>query len=990
MAFIYDLSDTWNNAGISFNGIKLNATDTASAAGSKLLDLQISGVSKFNVGKTGTVTATGIIESTVGGFRFPDGTTQITRGVGSVTSVDGSITVSGTTTVDLSVATAGYTSNVLMPIRNTTGATLTKGTAVYISGATGQISTVTKAIANSDPTSAQTLGLVAADIANNANGNVTLIGTITNLNTSAYTDGQQLYLSPTTAGTLTATKPYAPNHLVYMAVVEHAHPTQGKLFVKVQNGYEMDELHDVSAQSPSNGQTIVYNSVSGLWEKNTVSLTAGVNGTLPVANGGTGVSTLTSGYLVKGNGTSAASASVIYDNGTNVGIGTASASYKLDVNSAATPAVRTTGPDGVYTDLTNGTGTLRLQVSSSSCFIGSASNGPLAFNTNSAERMRIEAAGNVGIGTSAPGTKLEVSATSAGATVEVLRLSNVGSGANAQAQIKFYAASTFYGSISGGYGAAAPQMTFNLPVSGNYVWQTSGTERMRLDSAGNVGIGVTPSAWGANRSALDMGTNAYVGGITRTNLMANVYFDGTDFRYKSTGAAGVFQIFGNSFLWQAAASGTAGNTLGLSGTMTLDATGSLGLGITPSAWNRAAIEVGVAGCALTRDTRDLILTSNAYVDAGGWKYAATTGASRYDNAVGTHRWFTAPSGTAGAAIGFTQAMTLDVTGSLTVGTTISTYGYANNPSIELNGTDGATIGLKKGNAAGSYISHSNNLNIFNTTANAIVLATSSTERMRITSGGNVGIGTAAPVNEFEIYSSGSPRLAIRAPESITESIEIGFQYGTAANASTNTLAIIRAVPTQVDPNPLKADLSFSTNAGDSATERMRLDSAGNLLLGTTVNNGIFCIGAFSATGATQGYSVVDNGRTHRTSVDSASAASHYVFYNTNGAVGSISTSAMATVYNIASDARLKHDIVDAPEASSLIDAMQVRSFKWNADNSNQRYGFIAQELIEVAPEAVGQLEDPNSTMGVDYSKLVPMLVKEIQSLRARVAQLEGN
>jgi hypothetical protein len=155
----------------------------------------------------------------------------------------------------------------LAAVRNTTGATLTKGTAVYISGATGQISTVSKALATSDATSAQTLGLITSNLANNSNGYVTVIGLITNINTSAYTDGQQLYLSPTTAGTLTATKPYAPQHLVYVAIVEHAHPTQGKLFVKVQNGYEMDELHNVSAQSPTTGQTLVYNASTSLWEK---------------------------------------------------------------------------------------------------------------------------------------------------------------------------------------------------------------------------------------------------------------------------------------------------------------------------------------------------------------------------------------------------------------------------------------------------------------------------------------------------------------------------------------------------------------------------------------------------------------------------------------------------------------------------------------------------------------------------------------------------
>ncbi len=210
----------------------------------------------------------------------------------SATSSDGSIVVTQTgDNIDLVVSEASPASTLLAAVRNTTGATLTKGTAVYISGATGQRSTVSKALATGDATSAQTLGLITSDLANNSNGYVTVIGLILNINTSAYTDGQQLYLSPTTAGTLTATKPYAPQHLVYVAVVEYAHATQGKLFVKVQNGYELDELHNVSAQSPTTGQTIVWNSSTSLWEKNTVSLTAGVNGTLPIANGGTGQTT---------------------------------------------------------------------------------------------------------------------------------------------------------------------------------------------------------------------------------------------------------------------------------------------------------------------------------------------------------------------------------------------------------------------------------------------------------------------------------------------------------------------------------------------------------------------------------------------------------------------------------------------------------------------------------------------------------------------------
>ena len=222
----------------------------------------------------------------------------------TATSSDGSITVTQVgTNIDLTVSAASPASTLLTQVRNTTGATLTKGTVVYISGATGQIATVSKAIATGDATSAQTLGMITADLANNTNGYVTVFGLIEEIDTSAYTDGAQLYLSGTTAGAVTATKPSAPIHLVYVAVVEYAHPTHGKLLVKVQNGYELDEIHDVAISAPVTGQTIVYNASTSLWQNNTVSLTAGVNGTLPVANGGTGQTTYTDGQLLIGNST---------------------------------------------------------------------------------------------------------------------------------------------------------------------------------------------------------------------------------------------------------------------------------------------------------------------------------------------------------------------------------------------------------------------------------------------------------------------------------------------------------------------------------------------------------------------------------------------------------------------------------------------------------------------------------------------------------------
>ena len=86
---------------------------------------------------------------------------------------------------------------------------------------------------------------------------------------------------------------------------------------------------------------------------------------------------------------------------------------------------------------------------------------------------------------------------------------------------------------------------------------------------------------------------------------------------------------------------------------------------------------------------------------------------------------------------------------------------------------------------------------------------------------------------------------------------------------------------------------------------------------------------------------------------------------------------------------MKENIADAADAGSKIDAMQVRKFDWIADSSHQEYGFVAQELESVFSHAVHTAEDDMQTKGVDYASLVPMLVKEIQSLRARVAQLES-
>ena len=196
---------------------------------------------------------------------------------------NGTIAVTGAGTISQyirgngTLATFPTTTNealtLIREVYNNSGATLTKGTVVYISGGQGNLPTVTKAIANGDPTSAQTFGIVQSNITNMNNGYVVVAGGINDLDTQAYPDGTALYLSPTTAGAFTSTKPYAPYHMVYLGVVVRSHPTQGVIEVKIQNGYELDELHNVAAQNPDDGMILQYVASTSLWTKtNTIDL----------------------------------------------------------------------------------------------------------------------------------------------------------------------------------------------------------------------------------------------------------------------------------------------------------------------------------------------------------------------------------------------------------------------------------------------------------------------------------------------------------------------------------------------------------------------------------------------------------------------------------------------------------------------------------------------------------------------------------------------
>jgi hypothetical protein len=228
---------------LKYNGTTwVNGTDTDTG----LTSVGLSMPSAFSVANS-PLTANGTLSVTGAGT-----TLEYVRGDGSLATFP---------------TIAQEAQRLITEVYNSTGATLTKGSIVYINGGQGNLPTVTKAIATGDATSAQTYGVVQSDITNMNNGFVVAMGSLTNLDTQAYPVGTQLYLSGTTAGAWTSVKPYAPIHLVYVGIVVRSHPTQGIVEIRIQNGYELDELHDVSAQNPTNGDILQYVAATDLWTK---------------------------------------------------------------------------------------------------------------------------------------------------------------------------------------------------------------------------------------------------------------------------------------------------------------------------------------------------------------------------------------------------------------------------------------------------------------------------------------------------------------------------------------------------------------------------------------------------------------------------------------------------------------------------------------------------------------------------------------------------
>jgi hypothetical protein len=290
-----------------------------------------------------------------------------------------------------------------------------------------------------------------------------------------------------------------------------------------------------------------------------------------------------------------------------------------------------------------------------------------------------------------------------------------------------------------------------------------------------------------------------------------------------------------------------------------------------------------------------------------------------------------------------------------------------------NYTDGITLKKSGGNIYGIYPS-TNNLEFASVTGGNHI-ATFDYSGKVIVGGTSVQAGLT-PFAQLQVSNSTAGGIIINTE---TAGANNYARLMFTANSSSH-VGLIRY-------NTSSYAMEFYTND----TERMRFDSSGNLLLNRSaapsVSNasdfgwrpdlGTLYLNCNSATGP-----LILN----QTYPDTATR-NQIRFHRNEVQVGYIASSTTSTAYYTTSDERLKENITDAPAGN--IDDISVRSFDWKVDGSHQTYGMIAQELVEVAPEAVSEGDTDDDMWGVDYSKLVPMMIKEIQDLKAEVAALKG-
>jgi len=614
------------------------------------------------------------------------------------------------------------------------------------------------------------------------------------------------------------------------------------------------------------------------------------------------------------------------------------------------------------------------------------------------DTLFVDAANNrVGIGTTSPAYRLDVSA-AGGAIARFINGSSGGTPSTTHGEVIVESGEANMGIQLLGTATSNQKILFGdtgSSGSGQLVYDhtsnfmalyTSASERVRINSSGNVGIGTVPDTdWYTGVTALqldDAGSLSQNGGPGgRLVLALNAKQTGssyiTGWEYQQTDEASGYVQIGGEHFWWSAASGTADTAITWSERMRIDSSGKVGIGTSSPEGNLHVLSSS-AGTVTAPASFPLVLEGN--IVAGISVLTSNTGEGRI--------WFGDPDDNDVGRIEYahsTNAMTfrtnasdrmvIDSSGNVGIGTSSpgGKLSVAAGSGDIVSNLDGSPM-ITYRNGSGAWFhagKHpSNDAFVINSGATS-----TSTEFLRITNAGNVGIGTSSP--GYKLTVAGYSNVAS------ANKLAIGD------NANYQALIYMESANETLTIENTSDYAGRATIFKDNGTERMRIDASGRLLIDCTA----------TPSASVQGSMIEDYQQ--YSSVISTSARTHRFFINGNGTVGSISTSGSATSYNTSSDYRLKEDVQPMVGASDRLMALKPVNFAWKVDGSRVD-GFIAHEAQEVVPEAVTGEKDAVDAegnpeyQGIDQSKLVPLLtaalqeaLTEIADLKARVAALEA-
>jgi hypothetical protein len=667
----------------------------------------------------------------------------------------------------------------------------------------------------------------------------------------------------------------------------------------------------------------------------------------------------------------------------NLGIGTTSpTTYPLQVRRAGGA-----GSLGISIDGVGGTDRavqyFAIQDSAAGVGSGHAFYYRAPSSTTDTLGVLLDEGGNVGIGTSSPAYKLVVSAAGASG-------------------LEFGPAYSGTANLIQSYNRSGAAYVDTVYDAAQHRFNTSGSEKVRIDTSGNVGIGTSSPAAKLDVTGIFNGTQAVFGNTPGRGLLIGTALNGGT--NEATIVLNARGAGAGRFLFQ-----TDGTDR-----MVLDLSGNLGLGVTPSASNTPTLQLP-NNVTLSGGGTAASLAQNAFYSSV-WKYASTAAASLYQGYTGNHAWYTAASGTAGNTISWTQAMTLDASGNLGVGTT-SPSTFAKSAIVAATGSNALYAGT---GTQGIFISADNTSRYvtYNASGNLSgghIWQNGNTEFMRLDLSGNLGIGTADP-SANKLVVAGNANIGDGTNR--TPNANWGGHLNITGNGYTGGLSL-DGTAMWVGHNSDSRALILATNE----TERVRIDGSGNVGIGTSSpSQKLDVVGGRSYfASASDNYAI---GVRHNSSLSGihlgSDSGGNFVISDWGGATrikmfattgktliagttdnGSYNLQCLGTgvwgagAYVNGSDERLKDDITTLNDGLNVVSQLRPVTFKYKPDYSkdqNVQTGFIAQELQAVLAGkdyVDGVVQAGPEHLNVAYQSLIPILVKAIQELTARVAELEA-